>query len=65
MVNSGGALHGIGLERLGWDADRLEQEVAGIGDTLSAVFAEADTSGISTAAAAERLANERLAAAPA
>ena len=65
VVNSGGALHGIGLERLGWDADRLEREVAGIGDTLSAVFAEADTNGISTAAAAERLANERLAAAPA
>jgi leucine dehydrogenase len=65
VINSGGALHGIGLERLGWDADRLEHEVAGIGDTLAAVFAEADAEGISTDAAAERLANERLAAAPA
>jgi leucine dehydrogenase len=65
VINSGGALHGIGLERLGWDPDRLEHEVAGIGDTLSAVFAEADAEGISTDAAAERLANERLAAAPA
>jgi leucine dehydrogenase len=65
VINSGGALHGIGLERLGWDADRLEHEVAGIGDTLTAVFAEADAEGISTDAAAERLANERLAAAPA
>ena len=36
VINGGGALHGIGLERLGWDPDRLEREVAGIGDTLRA-----------------------------
>jgi leucine dehydrogenase len=62
VINSGGALHGIGLERLGWDAERLEREVAGIGDTLTRVYAEADTEGIPTAEAAERLAGARLAA---
>ena len=60
VINSGGALHGIGLERLGWDAERLEREVAGIGDTLARVYAEADTEGIPTAEAAERLAEQRL-----
>ena len=63
VINGGGALHGIGLEQLGWDADRLEREVAGIGDTLTRVYAEADAEGISTNAAAERLAEARLKAA--
>ena len=38
VINGGGALHGIGLERLGWDADRVEREVAGIGDTLAGIY---------------------------
>jgi leucine dehydrogenase len=62
VINSGGALHGIGLERLGWDAERLEREVAGIGATLTSIYADADAEGISTDAAAERLATERLSA---
>ena len=61
VINSGGALHGIGLERLGWDGERLEREVAGIGATLTSIFAAADAEGISTEVAAERLAAERLA----
>ncbi|HWN21601.1 MAG TPA: Glu/Leu/Phe/Val dehydrogenase dimerization domain-containing protein [Gaiellaceae bacterium] len=61
VINSGGALHGIGLERLGWDADRLEREVAGIGATLTSIYADADAEGSSTDAAAERLAAARLA----
>jgi leucine dehydrogenase len=60
VINSGGALHGIGLERLGWDAERLEREVAGIGDTLGSIYRQADAEGISTDAAAERRATERL-----
>ena len=59
-INGGGALHGIGLEHLGWDADRLEREVEGIGATLSRIYAEAEAEGIPTHAAAERLAAERL-----
>ena len=61
VINGGGALHGIGLESLGWDADRLEREVAGIGDTLTGIYREADAAGITTSEAAERLAAERLA----
>ena len=61
VINGGGALHGIGLESLGWDADRLEREVAGIGDTLTGIYEEADAAGITTSEAAERLAAERLA----
>ena len=61
VINGGGALHGIGLESLGWDAERLAREVAGIGDTLSGIYREADAAGITTSDAAERLAAERLA----
>ena len=60
LINSGGALHGIGLEHLGWDAERLEQEVAAIGDTLARIYVESETEGIPTHEAAERLAAERL-----
>ena len=59
-INGGGALHGIGLEHLGWDAEQLEQEVAGIGTTLARIYDEADAEGIPTHEAAERLAAERL-----
>ena len=62
VINGGGALHGIGLEHLGWDADRLEREVAGIGDTLSGIYRQAEAAGVTTSEAAERLAAERLAA---
>jgi leucine dehydrogenase len=63
VINGGGALHGIGLEQLGWDAETLERKVAGIADTLTRVYEEADAEGLTTAAAAERLAAQRLAAA--
>ena len=62
VINGGGALHGIGLERLGWNADRLEREVAGIGERLAGIYRQADAAGITTSDAAERLAAERLAA---
>ena len=61
VINGGGALHGIGLENLGWDADRLEREVASIGKTLTGIYRQADADGITTDEAAERLAAERLA----
>ncbi len=64
VINGGGALHGYGLEQLGWTHERLDAEVAGIGETLVRIYAEADEHGMSTAAAAERLAADRLAAPP-
>jgi leucine dehydrogenase len=63
VISGGGALHGIGLEQLGWDEQTLERKVAGIADTLARVYDEANAEGITTAAAAERLAALRLAAA--
>jgi leucine dehydrogenase len=60
VINAGGAMHGIGLEQLGWDEDELERRVEGIGDTLARIFEWAERDGITTDEAAERLAAERL-----
>ena len=46
VINGGGAMHGIGLEQLGWDADELERKVAGIGDTLARLYEQAEAEGI-------------------
>lgn len=62
VINGGGALHGIGLEQLGWSPDELDARVEGIGETLAQIYAAADEQSISTEAAAEQLAAERLAA---
>jgi leucine dehydrogenase len=60
VINAGGAMHGIGLEQLGWDEAELGRRVEGIGETLTRIFERADAEGITTAEAAERLAAERL-----
>jgi leucine dehydrogenase len=62
VINGGGALHGIGLEQLRWSRQELDARVENIADTLLRIYAQADEQGISTEAAAERLAAERLAA---
>jgi leucine dehydrogenase len=64
VINSGGALHLIGTEMLGWDADTLAARVAGIGTTLTEVYQHADEAGTTTEAAAEAIARARLSAAP-
>jgi leucine dehydrogenase len=61
VVNAGGIIQLIGLEDEGWNEAQLEERLAGIGDTLRALFAEAETSGITPAEAAERLVSRRLA----
>ncbi len=63
VVNAGGVLSLAGLEVLGWTRERLEERLRGIGDTLRRVFALAEAEGITTDAAARRLAQERIAAA--
>ncbi|HWO71118.1 MAG TPA: Glu/Leu/Phe/Val dehydrogenase dimerization domain-containing protein [Actinomycetota bacterium] len=63
VVNAGGVLSLAGLEVLGWTPERLEERLRGIGDTLLRVFALAEEEGITTDAAARRLAEERIAAA--
>jgi leucine dehydrogenase len=63
VINGGGALHGIGLEQLGWDSERLEREVSGVAETLTRLYRQADEEQITTNEAAEGLARERLGAA--
>ncbi len=61
IVNAGGIIQLIGLEDEGWDEAQLEERLAGIGDTLRTLFAEADANGITPAEAADRLVSRRLA----
>lgn len=61
VVNAGGIIQLIGLVDEGWNEAQLEERLAGIGDTLRALFAEAETSSVTPAEAAERLVARRLA----
>jgi leucine dehydrogenase len=61
VVNAGGIIQLIGLEDEGWDEAQLEQRLAGIGDTLRTLFAEAEAGGVTPAEAADRLVRRRLA----
>jgi leucine dehydrogenase len=61
VVNAGGIIQLIGLEDENWSEEQLEARLAGIGDTLRTLFAEADAGGITPAEAAERLVSRRLA----
>ena len=61
IVNAGGIIQLIGLEDEGWNEAQLEERLAGIGDTLRTLFAEAEANGITPAEAAEQLVSRRLA----
>ena len=63
VVNAGGVLSLAGLETLGWTGDELGRRLHGIGDTLRQVFSAAEGAGVSTEAAARRLAEDRIASA--
>ena len=63
VINAGGALHLVGQEALGWGRDELDRRLVGIGEVLGQIYREADTEGVSTEEAAERIARARLAAA--
>ncbi len=65
VINSGGALHLIGIEMLGWDAATVAARIAGIGDTLTEIYRHAEIRGGTTEASAEAIARSRLSAAPA
>jgi leucine dehydrogenase len=60
IVNAGGIIQLIGLEDEDWDEAQLEERLAGIGDTLRTLFAEAEAGGVTPAEAAERLVLRRL-----
>jgi leucine dehydrogenase len=61
VINSGGVLYAVGRETLGWDSERIEAALAGIGDTLTRIYERADETGTTTLAAADALAAARLA----
>jgi leucine dehydrogenase len=63
VINAGGVIHLAGYETSGWDEARMAERLEAIGDTLLTVFATAEREEISTAAAADRLARARVAAA--
>jgi len=63
VINAGGVIHLAGSERLGWDDARTAKRLEAIGDTLLEIFEMAERDGISTAAAANRLARARIAVA--
>jgi leucine dehydrogenase len=60
VINVGGAVAIVAIEQLGWSEGEVQAALAGIGQTLREVFERADAQGISTAAAADLLADERL-----
>ncbi|MEA2579864.1 MAG: leucine dehydrogenase [Actinomycetota bacterium] len=62
VVNAGGVIHLAGYETLDWDEATMASALEGIARTLTEVFARAGAEGISTAAAADRLAIARIAA---
>ena len=63
VANAGGVIQLVGLEDLEWTEDELQQGLARVGDTLRTLFRASAEEGITPAAAAERLAAERVAAA--
>ena len=62
VVSLGGAMAITGMEAMGWTPARAETEVLRIGDTLRKVFDRAEADGLTTEAAARRIAKEALAA---
>jgi leucine dehydrogenase len=64
VINAGGAIAGTGIETFGWTHTQAETQVAqNIQLALRRVFQTAAAEGVTTAAAARRLADERLQAA--
>jgi leucine dehydrogenase len=60
VANAGGVIN-IAEEPHGYDHARAYDRIASIHDTLLQMFERADVDGITTAAAADRLAEERIA----
>jgi leucine dehydrogenase len=60
VINAGGVLYSWGTESLHWDRETVETRLAGIGETLAGIYRRSEAEGITTDAAAERLARARL-----
>jgi leucine dehydrogenase len=62
VINAGGAIGVAGIEQLGWSDAEVNAALARIGETLGDVYRRSEEQGISTAAAADAIADERLGA---
>jgi leucine dehydrogenase len=62
VINAGGAIALVGREQLGWSEREVEAALARIGETLQAIYRRSAQLGVSTADAADALADERLSA---
>jgi leucine dehydrogenase len=62
VINAGGAIGVAGIEQLGWSDSEVDSALAAIADTLREVYGRSEALGISTAAAADQIAAERLGA---
>ena len=60
VINGGGAIALVGLEQLGWSSAKLDAALEQIGNTLRQIYQRADAEEISTAAASDAVADERL-----
>ncbi|HYS97224.1 MAG TPA: Glu/Leu/Phe/Val dehydrogenase dimerization domain-containing protein [Candidatus Dormibacteraeota bacterium] len=60
VINAGGVLHGGGLEEQHWTRDVLDARLAGVGDAVYEILQRAEQDGISTDAAARRIAVARI-----
>ncbi len=60
VINAGGAIGVAGTEQLGWSEDEVNAALARIGETLGDVYRRSEEQGISTAAAADAIADELL-----
>jgi leucine dehydrogenase len=61
VINAGGVIQLVGLEDRHWSEAQLEENLAGIGETLRRIYRDAEETGVTPAAAAERLAADRIA----
>jgi len=59
-VNAGGVISGCGIEMLGWDGPRTMAKIDSIYNTLQQIFTLAQSEGIPSYQAADRLAEQRL-----
>jgi leucine dehydrogenase len=64
VINAGGVLHGGGLEALRWTRAELDAKLVGIGDAVYEILRLAEHDGVSTDAAARRIALARISAIP-
>lgn len=60
VINAGGAIGLVGPEQFGWGKAELDAALTRIGETLRVIYRRADDADVSTAAAADALAEERL-----